>query len=133
MITGGTGPDSWKVGLVKEGGQVEILTESSSTNPSAVEEVIFPLSIPWVDGAPLYNVGSRAVSSEERGSGKAVCHSARMEDRVPNSDDSWAVELELWEYPTNVFNMSRLTRTEHIRVANWDTSDLRNAIESQFL
>lgn len=123
-------PEKWKVGIVLEDGSCEILTESTSTTPSGVQEVFFPLSLPWIDEPVLYDVPLQQVEVRERNMGPEKHYSAKVEDTVPNSDDIWEVELELWEYPPGSFNTSELTHTDHVRVGEWSDEDLLDAVRN---
>lgn len=123
-------PNEWIVGVVLSDGSPDVLTHESQITPSRVDEVVFPLSFPWRDEPALLSTTLREVAVDEsRNSGSERQYSARCEDTVPNSDQLWNVELELWEYPPNVFNMSRLQHTEQIRVGQWNRDDLLEAVE----
>jgi hypothetical protein len=125
-------PDNWIVGIIKDDGSYGFLMSDRQVNPSTINEVIFPLSLPWEDEPQLIPVPLEVVEVTERNMGSEKHYSAKAEDRVPNSNSFWEIELELWEYPENTFNMSRLTRTENIRNANWDSDDLVDAMRRRF-
>jgi hypothetical protein len=123
-------PDEWIVGVVLNDDSYDVLTHGSHIAPSRIDEVVFPLSFPWRDDPVLLPAELREVAKDgSRNSGSERHYSAYREDIVPNSDQLWNVELELWEYPPNVFNMSRLQHTEQIRNGQWEREDLLEAIE----
>lgn len=125
-------PDEWMVGIIKSNGAKEILTHSSQVTPSRIEEVVFPLSMPWENEPKLYPSPLQQVEVQERNMGPERHYSARLEDSVPNSNQIWEIELELWEYPEGVFNTSDLHHTDQIRNAIWEKDDLLSVLEDQF-
>jgi hypothetical protein len=122
-------PDEWIVGIKRSDGQNITIKSNDSVDPSSVVEVTFPLSFPWESDSVLLQAPMEQVEVRDRSMGPERHYSARLEDSVPNSNEFWSIELELWEYPPNSFNMSRLTHTDQIRNAVWDREDLLNAME----
>lgn len=121
-------PEEWIVGLRLSDGTDTVFSGDAGVDPSTIEEVVFPLSIPWLDGPQLYSRVLREVATEERDMGPEIQYSARIEDTVPNSDEIWEVELEIWEYPRGALNMARMEHTDHVTSAIWDSDDLLNAM-----
>lgn len=121
-------PDEWIVGIERSDGQYTTVKNNDSIDPSTVVEVTFPLSLPWESDSVLLQAPMEQVEVRDRNMGPERHYSARIEDSVPNSNQIWWIEIELWEYPSNSFNMSRLTHTDQIRNAVWDRDDLLNAI-----
>lgn len=125
-------PDDWHVGVkiehIDHETQYEILSEQGGPNPALIDTVYIPVSLPWSDNPEIIEVYPQKVSANERGSGTEILYSARYEANVPNTDDYWEVEMEIWEYPPNVFNTADLSHSENITYANWKTSDLLDAI-----
>ena len=122
-------PDRWKIGIVMKDGSKEIFAAQTGATPSEIRDVLFPLSAPWRDEPVIYDVPLQQVEVTERKMGPERHYSAKIEDTVPNSDDFWEVELEMWEYPPGTFDTSELTHTEQVRVGVWDDDDLLDAIE----
>ncbi|WP_143025229.1 hypothetical protein [Haloplanus vescus] len=125
-------PDDWVIGVIRSDDEYSVLTQSGHVDPSSISEVVFPLSFPWDDEPQLIPVPLEVVEVNERNMGPERHYSARAEGTVPNSNDFWEIEIELWEYPSNTFNMSSLTHTDNIRSALWDEDDLLNAIRTRF-
>lgn len=121
-------PDEWIVGIKCDGESDRTLKNEDSIDPSIITEIIFPLSLPWESDSVLYSASIEEVEVRDRNMGRERHYSARLEGGVPNSNQFWEIELELWEYPPGAFNMSRLTHTDQIRNAVWDRDDLLNAI-----
>lgn len=122
-------PEEWTVGIKTEEGSFSVLTSSSHENPSDIVEIFFPISAPWSEEPLIYEAPLEQVEVNERSMGPERHYAARVEDTVPNSDQLWHIELGLWEYPENTFNMSTLEHTNQIRNATWEAEDLINAIE----
>lgn len=123
-------PDTWNVGAVMEDGRKRILSNGAGPNPSRIRSIIFPISFPWSNGPELREADYNKVIGKGDGADDQVLYSARLEDRVPNSDsDLWEIELEVWEHPPNMFNYSELTHSDNISYAHWDEEDLLDAIK----
>lgn len=125
-------PDDWMVGLITDDGRHTVFTGGGGVNPSQIADVVFPVSLPWENEPQLYRVGLQQVEVQQRNQGPERHYSARLEDTVPNSDQIWEMELELWEYPPGAFNSSSLHHTDQVRNAIWDPDDLRNAMRQRY-
>jgi hypothetical protein len=126
-------PAEWIVGVTLNDGSYDVLTHDSRINPARIDDVVFPLSLPWKNEPALYVASLQEVAVDgSRDSGPERHYSAYREETVPNSDQLWNIELELWEYPPNVFNTSRLQHTEQIRGSRWKRDDLLDAIKRSF-
>lgn len=119
----------WIVGVKRSDGSYSTLTQADGINPAEVDEIVFPLSLPWENEPVLYSRVLEKVASRERDMGAEVTHNARVEDSVPNSNQIWYIEIDIWEYPAGVFNTSELRRSDQIRNAHWNPSDLINAMK----
>lgn len=125
-------PDSWIVGVILEDGSYETLTNSETIKPTHIEEIVFPLSLPWIDEPVLYRRHLEKVASTSRNQGPQTTHSARVEGVVPNSNQIWEIEIDIWEYPRGAFNDSELRHSDQVRNAQWDSEDLIDAMENRF-
>lgn len=121
-------PSNWIVGLLLSDGTYDTLDQSESIPPNHIEEVIFPLSLPWIDEPTLYRRSLTDVASDSREQGPETTHSARVEGAVPNTNQVWEVQLDIWEYPRGVFNDSKLRHSEQVRNARWNPVDLIDAM-----
>lgn len=121
--------DDWIVGVKTANGEDVIKGPGSfgGMSPSEIETVYFPVSLFWTDQADLLEADLLEVAREERSSGVEITYSAKLEDSTPN-DDLWYVQLDLWEYPSNVVNHTELQHSENITPAMWDEEDLLDAI-----
>lgn len=124
--------NNWIVGVKRSDGSYDTLTQAGSISPTEIDEIIFPLSLPWKDEPVLYGRVLEKVASHERNMGAETTHSARVEGTVPNSDQIWQIELDIWEYPPGAYNDSELRCSDQIRNAQWDPNDLIDAMRKQF-
>ncbi|USZ68869.1 hypothetical protein NGM10_03820 [Halorussus salilacus] len=124
--------NNWIVGAILEDGSYDTLTQAGGINPAIIDEIVFPLSLPWNDDPVLYGSSLKKVATDERKMGTEITHSARVEDTVPNSDQIWQIEIDIWEYPSDAFNTSELRRSNQIRNAQWDPDDLIDAMKKKF-
>lgn len=125
-------PNDWIVGVILEDGSYDTLTKSSGINPALIEEIVFPLSLPWIDDSVFYRRHLEQVASNSRSQGPETTHSARVEGGVPNSNQVWEIEIDIWEYPRGAFNSSELRHTNQVRNARWDSDDLIDAMKDEF-
>jgi hypothetical protein len=123
-------PDSWIVGVEYEDGNYAILQSGSGLggDPSRVVSVHIPISFPWEDQPQIRDVGLQAVAGYEEDMGTETQYSARLEDTVPNAEQTWEMEVEIWEYPPGAFNYAELTHSDQIRNAEYDPDDLLSLI-----
>lgn len=124
--------NDWIVGIIRNDGSYDTLTQGGNISPTVIDEIVFPLSLPWVDEPALYKSSLEKVASDQRNMGSEITHSARVEDTVPNSNQIWEIEIDIWEYPSGAFNSSELRHSDQIRNAQWEPSDLIDAMRRRF-
>lgn len=123
-------PDSWIVGVEFEDGHCGTLQGGSGSgmNPSRISSIHIPISFPWKDQPQIREAGLQAVAGHEEDMGTETQYSARLEDTVPNSEQIWEIEVELWEYPPGALDHAELTHSDQIRNAEYDPDDLLSLI-----
>jgi hypothetical protein len=120
-------PDDWYVAVKMEDGQYDTLSEHRGPAPSDIDTIYIPVSFPWSNSPEILQAYPEMVAGRERSSGQESHYSARTEGVSPN-DVRWEVEVEIWEYPTKVFNTAQISITDTISYAHWDKSDLLDAV-----
>lgn len=121
------GSDHWHIVAELDTGRYEILSEQGGPNPSLIDTIYLPVSFPWSEDPEILRLYPEAVAGQERSSGQETHYSARREDSGPN-DVLWEVEVEIWEYPSNIFNTAALSVSDSISYAHWDAEDLLDAV-----
>lgn len=126
-------PDEWIVGIIREDGSCDTLTHADGIPPSYIDTIVFPVSVPGINEALLFDRPIQKVDGRERSSGAETTYNARVEGDIPNSDQYWNMKIDLWEYPQGVFNYSELEHSENVTNAQWNPDDLVDAIQNRFL
>lgn len=123
-------PDSWIVGVELEDGEYSTLQDGTGggINPSMLVAAHIPISFPWEDELQIREAPVQEVEVTERSMGPETHYSARREGSVPNSNQSWEIEVEVWEYPPKAFNTAALSHSDQIRNAELDPEDLLSII-----
>lgn len=124
-------PDQWIVGVKRGNDVYGTITSSSHVNPSDITDIYIPIEFPWEEELKIYSMGLEPVESHDRAMGPEICHAVHLEDIVPDTDEFWEVDFELWEYPAGAFNMSRLEHSENIAIADLTSEALLNRIQPQ--
>ena len=94
-----------------------------------IDKIVFPVSRPWSERADLYPAPLRLVESHERNMGSEDHYRAQVEDYGPNNQ-RWEMSLEYVEYEDPL--VLKLTHSDNVAYANWDSDDLLDAMSDRF-
>ena len=120
--------DKAVVGIIRDDGMYNTLSEGIETSLQSVAEIVIPISLPWKDSVQLrpLPLGDFGQSSSEQPMGPEIQYYGTFEGRNPSSKEPWTVTVRLYEYPQNRLGVTDADSEGDASFAHFDPADLES-------